>query len=177
MRFYKSSPTAIWVTIPDQNCSSYQILQSYCQKLGEGGNEERIVFTIIFPLLFSKNICLTGSISQPLLAQSLKQVSNLSCSLSYSQTKTYTAFCAWPKEINQFKLCCFVFYLTYFIIAQPSYVLWPAFGWCTHPKAGWNTFLSRFWPFLLIFKLFQWFHHWNLIFYKHFLSFFRLILP
>ena len=37
----------------------------------------------------------------------------------------------------------------------------PAFECCTYPKAGQNTFFSRFQPFLLILNLFQWFHNWN----------------
>ena len=37
----------------------------------------------------------------------------------------------------------------------------PAFGCCAHPKAGRNTFFSRFQPFLFILNLFQWFHGWN----------------
>ena len=40
-------------------------------------------------------------------------------------------------------------------------VFWPAFWCCKHPKAGWNTFFSRFKPFLFFLNLFQWFHTWN----------------
>ena len=40
-------------------------------------------------------------------------------------------------------------------------VFWPAFGCCTHPKAGWTTFFSRFQPFLIILNLFQLFHVWD----------------
>ena len=35
------------------------------------------------------------------------------------------------------------------------------FGCWAHPKAGWNTFFSRFQPFFFISNLFQWFQVWN----------------
>ena len=41
------------------------------------------------------------------------------------------------------------------------YVFLPAFQCCAHPKAGQNTFFSRFHHFLFISKLYQWFHSWN----------------
>ena len=37
----------------------------------------------------------------------------------------------------------------------------PAFGCCTHPKAGPTTFFSRFQPCLFILNLVQWFHARN----------------
>ena len=40
-------------------------------------------------------------------------------------------------------------------------VFQPAVGCWAHPKAGWTIFSSRFQPFLLISKLFQWFNCWN----------------